>query len=88
MCVISAFYPSLQDLILEVRGYRKDGDETVPIDVVQDWEETLFKIDKVIRDRLFVLTVAAERGWKVASDVSFNMKGRENDANFLKIKNF
>lgn len=28
-----------------------------------------------MRDRIFVLTVAAERGWRVASEMAFYKKG-------------
>ncbi len=31
--------------------------------------------DKASRDRLFVLTVAAEKGWTVAADVAAGMRG-------------
>ena len=74
--MIAACYPTLQDLILEVRGYRRDGAEEVRMETIRTWEEKLMSVDKVIRDRLFILTIAAERGWRVATDVSFNMKGR------------
>ncbi len=75
MCMIGTYYPVLQDLILEVRSYRKDGAESVPMEKVAEWEAKLYTVDKVMRDRLFILTIAAERGWRVATDVAFNMKG-------------
>ncbi len=75
MAMIGACYPTLQDLILEVRTHRLGGEEEVPMETVRTWEEKLMKVDKVIRDRLFILTIAAERGWRVATDVAFNMKG-------------
>jgi hypothetical protein len=31
-------------------------------------------MDKLLRDRLFILTIAAEGGWKMASDVAFRKK--------------
>ncbi len=40
------------------------------------WEQDLIEVDKAVRDRLYVLTVAAEKGWKVASDLAFGLKGR------------
>ncbi len=44
--------------------------------MVEEWYEDVEEIDKIMRDRLLILTVAAERGWKVASDLSFAMKGK------------
>jgi hypothetical protein len=44
--------------------------------MVEDWYDDVVEIDKIMRDRLLILTVAAERGWKVASDLAFAMKGK------------
>lgn len=35
----------------------------------------MIEVDKALRDRLYVLTVAAEKGWRVAGDLAFGMKG-------------
>ncbi len=53
----------------------KDRDSRITQEMIEDWVEDLADVDKVMRDRLFVLTVAAERGWRVASDLAFAMKG-------------
>jgi len=50
------------------------GEETTAEDVA-DWLKKVKEIDKLLRDRLFVLTVAAELGWRVASDMASNKKG-------------
>ncbi len=42
---------------------------------ILQWEALVMEVDKAMRDRIFVLTVAAERGWRVASDMAFYMKG-------------
>ena len=39
------------------------------------WEDQIKVIDKVTRDRLFILTVAAEKGWAVGSDLVARMRG-------------
>ncbi len=40
-----------------------------------EWEDLAKQSDQASRDRLFVLTIAAEKGWSIASDVAFRMKG-------------
>ncbi len=52
--------------------------------VIEKWEKTVFEIDKVLRDRLFLLVIAAEKGWRVASDVAFFAKGDLADKNLAK----
>ncbi len=75
MAVYDACYPKLQDLLLSLRSVMKDKDSRITQEMIEDWVEDVADIDKVLRDRLFVLTVAAERGWRVASDLAFAMKG-------------
>ncbi len=71
-----SFYPALQDHLLEMRDLMKDKDKKVTQDMIEKWVEDLTEVDKVLRDRLFVLTVAAQKGWKVATELAFYMKGR------------
>lgn len=73
-----SFYPKFQDFFMEIRKCRKDEDVRITQRVLERWEKTLVEIDKVHRDRLFILIVAAEKGWKVAADVAFGMKGEYN----------
>lgn len=42
------------------------------------------KIDKALRERLFILTVAAEEGWRVASEVAFSKRGNLADKDLAK----
>jgi hypothetical protein len=46
--------------------------------MLQEWEELLKESDKASRDRLFILTIAAEKGWAVAADVAAGMRGTTN----------
>ncbi len=64
----------LQDLYMDVRAHRRAGQD-VPVAIVSEWEERIKVVDKVTRDRLFILTVAAEKGWAVASDLAAGMRG-------------
>jgi hypothetical protein len=75
MQVYDAFYPKLQDLLLSLRKVMKKKESRITQGMIEDWVDDVAEIDKILRDRLFVLTVAAERGWRVASDLSFAMKG-------------
>ncbi len=43
--------------------------------MLRQWEEELIEIDAAVRSRLYILTVAAEKGWKVTGDLAFGMKG-------------
>jgi hypothetical protein len=74
MITVSAYLSELQQLYSEIRDARRAG-EDVPIETVQDWEILVKRVDKVTRDRLFVLTVAAEKGWAVAADLVAEMRG-------------
>ncbi len=58
-----------------IRTFRKEKTTEISEETIREWEEWVFQVDKVMRDRIFILTVAAERGWRVASDTAFNMKG-------------
>jgi hypothetical protein len=75
LCNYESFYPALLDHLLEMRDLMKDKDKKVTQDVIEKWVDDLTVIDKVLRDRLFVLTVAAQKGWKVAAELAFYMKG-------------
>jgi hypothetical protein len=56
---------------------KNDREERVTQERIEKWVEDLIEIDKAMRDRLFVLTVAAQKGWKVAADLAFYMKGSQ-----------
>jgi len=53
----------------------KDPEAKISQTTLEKMVDTVTDIDKVMRDRLFVLTVAAHKGWKIASDLSFYMEG-------------
>jgi len=38
------------------------------------------------RERIFILTIAAEEGWKIASEVSFQKKGNAADKDLAKVR--
>jgi len=42
-------------------------------------------MDDKFRERIFILTVAAEEGWKIASEVAFQKKGNEVDKDLAKV---
>jgi hypothetical protein len=74
MITINAYLADMQDLYMEIRAARRIG-EPVPHETIVHWEQNIKAIDKVTRDRLFVLTVAAEKGWPVAIDLVAGMRG-------------
>lgn len=49
--------------------------EDASVEDVADWLKEVKEIDSLLRDRLFVLTVAAELGWRVAADMASSKKG-------------
>jgi len=76
--VYDEVYPPLQEVILEVREKvqeMSDDDVTVTKSELKRWRNELIKIDKIHRERILTLTVAAECGWKVAGDMAFIKKG-------------
>jgi len=44
----------------------------------------MIAVDEVLRERLFILTIAAERGWRLASRVAFRKKGDYADKDLAK----
>ncbi len=67
-------YPDIQKMVMVARALRKEEaemDEDLTIAV----EQTMLKIDQRMRDRLFICTIAAERGWATAGKVAFRKKG-------------
>lgn len=77
-------YQILQDWYLVIRACRKRG-EAVPLETVQEWEKVAKKMDDKFRERIFILTIAAEEGWKIASEVAFQKKGNEADKDLAKV---
>jgi len=84
MGVFEELYRKHQDLYLVVRNARKGG-EAVPTQTIQEWEKLIKLMDDLFRQRIFILTVAAEEGWKIASEVSFSKKGNEADKDLAKV---
>jgi hypothetical protein len=75
LCNYESFNLVLQDHLLEMRSLMKDKDKKVTQEMIEKLVDNLTDIDKVLRDRRFVLTVAAQKGWKVAAELTFYMKG-------------
>jgi len=67
------YYIPFQMVFMKMREARKNH-TPVTEEMLLEWEELMKESDQASRDRLFVLTVAAEKGWTVASDVAFGMK--------------
>ncbi len=67
-------YPPMQDMLMQLRAIRK-GDVEMSEEFLTKWEKKLLEIDTCTRERLFILTVAAEKGWKVANQLAFRKKG-------------
>ena len=67
-------YPSHQAMTLQLRAARRGELEVTP-EVLRVWEESQLEQDEVLRQRLFILTIAAEKGWKIAGEVAFRKKG-------------
>ncbi len=63
---------------MAIRNLRKGGEKEITGEAIKEWETLALEIDKVMRNRIFILIVAAERGWRVATDTAFNMKGSPN----------
>jgi len=80
-------YQILQDLYLVVRALRKAG-EAAPLATVQEWEKIIKRMDDKFRERIFILTIAAEEGWKIAAEVAFQKKGNEADKDLAKVSAF
>ncbi len=72
--VFKSFYKKHQDMLLQMRAVRKDGLEPTT-ELVALWEQSMMEMDKVHRERLFILTIAFEKGWRIASEVAFIKKG-------------
>ena len=75
MQFFKSFYFIHQKLLLSIRETRK-GNREQDEDDLEQWEDLLHEMDKVFRDRMFILTIAAEKGWKIAGEVAFRKKGR------------
>lgn len=73
-----------QDLFLQVRGIRK-GDKAFSEEVLKSWERDLLEMDEILRDRLFLLCIAAEEGWQTAAEVAFRKKGNMADKDLAKV---
>jgi len=44
----------------------------------------MIAVDEILRQRLFILVIAAERGWRLASRVAFRKKGNFADKDLAK----
>jgi len=78
-------YIKAQDLYLVMRNQRKTG-QPPTMEQHQVWERQMKALDKLERDRIFTLTVAAEEGWKTAQDMNFNKKGNASNKDLAKVK--
>ena len=58
-----------------MRAVRKDGVEAT-LEMIEEWETSMIEMDKIHRERIFILTITAEKGWRIASEVAFIKKGR------------
>ncbi len=74
MQFFKAFYPALQKVLLVTRGLDK-GDAEPDRRTLRSLAKMVMDIDQVARDRLFICTIAAEKGWKTAGAVAFRKKG-------------
>jgi len=77
MQFFKAFYPSLQKVVLAMRAMDK-GEAEPDEELISSVTDLVLDIDKIARDRLFICTIAAERGWKTAGKVAFRKKGSCN----------
>ncbi len=68
------FYLKFQDFLLMLRSTRKEKAK-VTTELLDDWEDDLHDLDKIFREKLFILCIAAEKGWKIAGEVAFLKKG-------------
>ena len=80
-------YPSVQKMVLVARALRK-GEAEVDEDLAIAMEDTMLKIDNGMRERLFICTVAAEKGWSTAAKVAFRKKGQSANDLLVKRKSF
>ena len=78
-------YPSFQDHFLQVRALQK-GDTAFSQDLCDEWVENLMEMDTAFREKLFILVIAAEEGWQIASEVAFRKTGTLADKDLYKVK--
>jgi hypothetical protein len=74
MYFFQQLYPEHQKMTLQIRAARR-GKLEVDDDLLKKWEEFQMEQDEILRQRMFILTIAAEKGWKIASEVAFRKKG-------------
>jgi len=77
-------YEKQQDLLLEIKA-AKEGREGATRAQVRSWAKQINALDDLERDRIFILTIAAEEGWKTAAEVAFTKKGNEADKDLAKV---
>jgi len=72
-------YPPFQDVLIslgkKVKELKSGKSDEIKLEDLKEWRDSLRQVDKTMRDRMQVMTVAAECGWKVATDMSFIKKG-------------
>jgi len=72
-------YPTFQDVLIslgdKIKGLKEGKTDDISLAELKEWRDNLREVDKSMRERMLVMTVAAECGWKVASDMSFIKKG-------------
>jgi len=68
-----------------MKDHKESKEEESP-ELLGEWIDQLKAVDKTLRERLFIMTIAAEEGWRVASEVAFSKKGIEENIGSLKRK--
>ncbi len=74
MQVMDELLPLVQDHFLQLREVC-NGEQEVDEDMLAKWKADVKGMSEILRQRLFILTIAAEEGWATASEVAFRKKG-------------
>ena len=66
--------PLVQDHFLQLREVCSGDQECTP-EMLLAWKSHVKEMNEILRQRLFILTIAAEEGWATATEVAFRKKG-------------
>lgn len=86
MAYFEEHYEKQQDLLLEIKQ-AKIGREGATRAQVKSWDKQIRKLDELEKERIFILTIAAEEGWKTAAEVAFTKRGNDADKDLAKVGN-
>lgn len=86
MAYFEEHYEKQQDLLLEIKQ-AKLGREGATRAQVKSWDKQIRKLDELEKERIFILTIAAEEGWKTAAEVAFTKRGNDADKDLAKVGN-